>query len=241
MKKIYNNNEVELWKSETIENTYRIQLNHESNSLLKSILKTNIILGATISNEFKTLHFKAVNVKPFFYFKSIVNKNINLSTNDDNIFIKLMYFLTKQIDFLITIEKKCFYKLHPNNIFIIDDYKFIYLSNEYLIDINENNRMQIQYPFEKHEWFDSPEILELDTLPTEIHYKTVYYSLASIAIYLLLDNDNDNDNENENNKKKEEKKKKINKLFELIEGTKLFGFLKRCLRIVPEKRSILFI
>ena len=135
-------------------------------------------------------------------------------------YLKLIYFLTTQLEFLISVEKKCFYKLVPSNIFIIDNSTFIYLSNEYLLDIHENNKMTICCPFSKEEQLDSPELLELITIPAEIHYKTVYYSLASLVIY-FLNNDN--------------------KEIKILEGTKLFGLLKRCLHIVPEKRSILFI
>ena len=224
--KIHSTDELEIWKHQTKENSFVIQFKHESKSVLKSILKTNIITGSSISNEYKTLTFKAHSIQPIC--------SSSFSMNYD-MCMKLIYFLTTQIEFLITVEKKCFYKLIPSNIFLIDNTKFLYLSNEYLLDIHENNKMTICCPFSKEEQFDSPELLELITIPAEIHYKTIYYSLASLVIYFL---NNENNETNETNKIEG-----ISILgnVKILEGTKLFGLLKRCLHIVPEKRSILFV
>lgn len=199
--KIYSNHEFELWKG----TNNKIQFNNESKSLLKSV--SRIILGSTVSNEYKSITFRAENIMPFF--------QSELKTDA----FGLIFFLSKQLEYLIKVEKKCFYKINPDNIFIIDS-KVVYLSNEYLTDINEN-KVVIKYPFTKNE-FDSPEILGLNTLPAEIHYKAVYYSLASIIKYFFREN------------------LKYESL-ELLEGTKLLGFLKRCLHVVPEKRALLFI
>lgn len=199
--KIYATDEFELWK----ETNYRIQFNNKSKSLLKSISK--IIVGSIVSDEYKSMTFKAESIMPFF------------ESRDEMDAFGFVFFLSKQLEYLIK-EGKCFYKLNPDNIFIIDS-KIVYLSNEYLTDINDN-KVVIKYPFPKNELFDSPEILGLNTLPAEIHYKAVYYCLASIVSYFFR-----------------EKLKYEN--LELLEGTKLGGFLKRCLHAVPEKRAILFI
>jgi len=62
-----------------------------------------------------------------------------------------------------------------------------------------------------------------------LNYKTIYYSLAVLAVYFLFDkNINNNDLSNEENLKP-------------IEGTKLFGLLIRCLYEDPEKRTIIYI
>jgi hypothetical protein len=208
--KIYTNNEYELFKDVFIENTYKIEFKKESKSLLKSILKTNILVGSSVSNEYKTLHLKATSIIP------LLSKHNEYSYETC---LKFMYCLSKQLEFLIETERKCFYKLIPSNIFLIDDSKFIYLSNEYLSDI-EDNMLFISTPFQKEDLLDSPELLELHTIPAKIHYKTIYYTLANLVIFFLERKDTDKN---------------------VLEGTKLLAMLKRCFHMVPEKRSILFV
>lgn len=230
MKKVNvcDNDELEIWKHESKKNSFNIQFKHgdksNNNSLLKSIFKTNILSG-TINDKIFT--FKAHSIRQFYPFHS---NNSSFSMNYETC-AKLIYFLTTQLEFLIINEKKCFYKLIPSNIFIIDNSKFVYLSSEYLLDIHEN-KMTICCPFQKDVKLDSSELLEIITIPAEIHYKTVYYSLASLILYFL--NINNEDLVSDTNTK-------ILEDIKILEGTKLFYLLKRCLHSVPEKRSVLFI
>jgi len=208
---IYKTKEYEIQQER---NTFKIQLKQESPSLLKSILNTTGLLGASVSDNYKTLTFKAHSIKP-----------IQVSI-DYNISLKIIYYLTKQLEFLIVTERKSFYKYNLSNLFIVDS-KIMYLSNEYLLDIKKE-KIRISIPFPK-EQYDSPELLELNTIPAEIHYKTIYYTLANIVTHLLT--------EHLQNKEQDPNKDPL----KILEGTKLFGLLKRCKHSTPEKRSIIYI
>ena len=73
----------------------------------------------------------------------------------------------------------------------------------------------------------SPEISNITTLPSKIHYQSSYYSLAALVIYCFL------------NKTELEKLdvKKEDTLLKPIFYTKIYWFLKRCLH----KRILLLI
>ena len=136
--------------------------------------------------------------------------------------LKIIFFLSKQISYLLKFESKCFYGLDPNNILVIDDTKFIYLSHDYLKDVKYNN-IHIYNPISKKNCYLSPELMQTTSLPIFLHYKTIFYSLG----LLILDNLED--------KTPEEN------LPNTIKDTKLFFFLQRCLHLTPEKRFLLYV
>ena len=48
----------------------------------------------------------------------------------------------------------------------------------------------ISYPFSKEDFYVSPELLNLNELPSYVDYKTGYFSLGCLILYALL-SDND--------------------------------------------------
>ena len=142
--------------------------------------------------------------------------------------LKLILSLTKQFQYLITKEYKCFYEYIIENIIVIDDENFIYLSNEDLLKMTEPNKIQFVKPF-ICEGFISPEILKIVSIPSELNYKTIYYSLGALVVYFLFEKNINDINSN------------INEILKPIEGTKLFGLLNRCLSEKANERSIIYI
>jgi hypothetical protein len=65
-------------------------------------------------------------------------------------------------------------------------------------------------------------------LPTEISYKTIYYSLGSLAVFFL-------------SRKTFSKEEEVKELLKPIAYTKLYWLLLRTLEAQPERRSILYI
>ena len=139
--------------------------------------------------------------------------------------------MVKQFQYLITIEYECFYEYIIENIIVIDDDKFIYLSNEDLLKLSESNKINFIKPFNR-EGFISPELLKINAIPSELNYKTIYYSLGALVVYFLF-------NKNINNK--DGLKYDLNEILKPIEGTKLFGLLNRCLCEEANSRSIIYI
>ena len=96
--------------------------------------------------------------------------------------------------------------------------------------MTEPNKIQFVKPFNR-EGFISPELLKITSIPSELNYKTIYYSLGALVVYFLFEkNINENDFKNE-----------LNEILKPIEGTKLFGLLNRCLCEEANERSIIYL
>ena len=200
-----------------ISKTYLLQLKKPNQSLLLSLVKSGILLGATITDNYQSISFRANSVRRITNELNEPNEpNEPNGLNKYELCINYLYYLSKQFEYLIKKEKKCFYTLKKENIIIIDDFKSIYISIGDLLDIEEDY-LTIYTPFEKTN-YNSPELNAVTCIPAKINYKTIYYSLALFILFFT--------NEKENNK---------------LQGTKLFYTLERCLEMNPEKRSILFI
>ncbi|NBU98062.1 MAG: hypothetical protein EBS19_07605, partial [Spirochaetia bacterium] len=78
-----------------------------------------------------------------------------------------------------------FYGFDIEDIIIINDETFGIITTDYISPLEkEDNTICFWCPFTKP-YFSCPEIIQLTKLPSRISYKSCYYSLASIAIYLL--------------------------------------------------------
>jgi serine/threonine protein kinase len=116
---------------------------------------------------------------------------------------------------------------------VINDHIFAFLGGEFISRVN-NNMALISYPFTPHDFFLSPELLKIKTLPSNVHYKTAFFSLGCLALHLLLP-----DNEFYLKQEQIDLEKLLNS--SPIKHTKLYWLLSRCLVLDPENRSILFI
>ena len=142
--------------------------------------------------------------------------------------LRIVYCLSKQIEYLVSNESKCFYKLDYHHLIVMDDC-FFYLSPNALIPVEEE-KMHI-YSYSLKDGFFSPE-LTLDSkanIPISVHYKTIYYSLGLLWVSVLKD---DND-KNLNNY--------LNYPLEKINGTKLYFFIVRCLQKDIHDRYLIFL
>ena len=214
--------EFSIYKNEKDNTEFTIEFTTSSESLINSMIKTKQIIGSSISDDYKSFTFRASSIKSL---KKYLSKRENITYDNT---LKLIWSLTKQLHYLITIEHECFYEYIIENVIVIDDDKFIYISNEDLIKLSKSNKIQFTKPFNR-KGFISPEVFKINKIPSELNYKTIYYSLAVLAVYFLFDkNINNNDLSNEENLKP-------------IEGTKLFGLLIRCLYEDPERRTIIYI
>ena len=245
MKNIIINNEVNIVQDPINENIYTMYFASHSEAIIKSLVKTHIILGATASLNYKMLKFKASSVETLSsYLKKSYNKlSVTLAAH-------LIKTLVLQLNYLIVCEAKTLIGYSPENIIVIDDAKFIYLYNYHLLDISPNSEtVTITYPFTTSEFITSPELYKLTEIPAQIHYKSSYYSLGCLIIYVLSGDDNlllkailDNgvDNTSQNDLSRE---KLINNYVDTmhIKGTKLYWLIKRTLVEDAKSRSILLI
>lgn len=197
-----------------------ISKKHNNNNkiqLFNSIANSEIINSSTILNDeynHSKLIIKASSIQTFKNFKEKQTKISGSNKLSQKVILSLIYSLSKQIFFLLNNESTCFYKIDIDNILVIDNSKFIYLSCEDLKDVKEKN-IYIYAPISKNNGFLSPELLDTSSIPIIISYKTIFYSLG----LLILDN--------------------ITKEMQI--ETKLYYFLERCLRRQPNERYLLYI
>ena len=196
--------------------TFINELNESTKPLIKSITKSGIILGATIYDNYKSISFKAHSIKTLNQYKSDLTHTKSVPNFSYLNTLKLVYYLTKQLSYLIEEESECFYQFTPENIIVIDNSKFIYLSLNHLKKIDKKTELiQFIAPFDR-DGFVSPELLKIKSIPTTINYRTIYYSLGLLVLDCLFDyKENDTSN--------------LEEIMGPIKETKLFYLVKRCL------------
>jgi hypothetical protein len=204
---------------------YSIKVQGENDSIEK-IYES---LKLTIKNSFcddGALFFSAENVKDL---KSYLLENKFKMTQ--NKCITMIDDLTKQIIYL---RKKNygFYGFDIEDILVVDDNKFIICSCQYLLPLLEDDL--IFYSPIKKPYFSNPEIITINELPSKINYKCSYYSLAILIIFCFL-----NKYLLKGNEIKSEEE--IEKELICLKDTKIYWFLKRCLKTEIKKREMLLI
>jgi len=203
------------------QNKYCILLEKSNESFIKSIIKTKIILGPTITNNYTVISFYANNIQTWKEY----SKERQLSYNT---FMRLIYYLSIQLKYLIETCNKTFIGYSPEHVIVINNERFIYLHVNQLHNIH-NELIDITYPFSSNDFYMSPEHQSIKEIPATIHYKTCYFSLACFIIYSYSNDLNDINN--------------INHILELlpIKDTKMYYLLKRCISDDINNRCILYI
>ena len=223
-------------------NRYSIQFAINSELLIRSISNTKIILGMTTSENYDMVSFNATSVESFKQYRD------GLKEMRYNSILKMVSDLSLQLNYLLKTYKQTFLGYNPDNLIVVDGNKYIYISNEYLLNINdpdeerEGEEVTITCPFSQDDFLLSPELCNVKELPANVHYKTIYFSLGSLIIYGLTGNMDFLNDENGN----EDDKPIYQKLNDTLEclpirGSKLYWLLKRCLDEEPKRRSIIFI
>jgi hypothetical protein len=204
-------------------------------ALIKSIAKTRIILGATTTEKYTTLTFKALNVLSFSDFQKEMKRETGASRIAYDLGLKMTHNLVTQLNYLITHFSQTFLGYSLENLIVIDKHKFVYLSDEYLLDINDDENIFIKSPFSSNDFFWAPELLKVKEIPAFIHYKVSYFSLGCLLLDPLLDPLSEKVEQND------QLFEKMEQIKDSIKNTKLYWLLERCLIKEPKNRSILFI
>ena len=241
MNVIIKNENFYIAQDKTDNNSFTIFFDSYNEALIKSITKTRIILGATTTEKYRSLTFKASSVLSFFDFQKELkreNKSLKLTYN---LALKMTHNLVTQLNYLITHFSKTFLGFSLKNLIVIDKSKFVYLCDEFLLDIIKNGenveKMLISFPFTCDDFFLAPELLSVKEIPSFVNYKVSYFSLGYLIMYCLLGDDDFIYSED-----LKEKDTICHKMTTLsIKNTKLYWLLERCLVEEPRNRSILFI
>ena len=236
MPEIYSNDNLKIVEDKT-NSRFMIELPYPNAILINSLIKTRIIQGGTATDDYKTLKFKASSIKTLKQFQEEKNKTQGTSRLTISEITSLIANLSTQLKYLITKENRTILGYAPENIIVINDAKFAFLGSDLFTEI-EDNKVLISYPFSTTDFFVSPELLRVQELPSYIHYKTSYFSLACLVIYVLLYND-DFYTEYLTNKTPTTILDYLN--VHHIKDTKIYYLLSRCLFEEAETRSILFV
>jgi len=238
VKTIIENDEFKIIQDTKKPNLYTINFFQKSKTLIQSLSKTKIILGSIPSDDYTSLYVNASSVQTFEQYKTQLKNTNNTTKFSYNTLLHMIQNLSRQLNYLINFEYKTFYAYNTENIIVINETVFVYLSNE-IVNINPlTETIEIMYPYPKilKTFYISPELYKLHTVPSNVHYKTIYYSLSSLVIDQIQDvNESINKSINESI---------INdkiKILESIQNTKLYFLLIRCLDEDIKNRSILFI
>ena len=220
--------------------SFTIFFDSYNEALIKSIAKTKIILGATTTEKYKTLSFKAISVQTFSDFQcELERKNKSLKI-PYNLVLKMTHNLVTQLKYLISHFSQTFLGYSPENLIVIDKHKFVYLCDEFLLDIkngNDYNNVTISYPFTRDDFFMAPELYCIKEIPSFLNYKVSYFSLGCLILFGLLGDDDFIKEDCVEDL--QQIKKHLDSL--IIKNTKLYWLLERCLVEEPKNRSILFI
>ena len=237
--KIYENESLKIIQDKNNKTMYKIIFNHKDGNpyLIRSLIKSRLIQGGTVTDDYTMLQFKAQNVMSFQKFIEKQNMQRVLSIN---LAAKMVADLTRQLEYLISKENHIIIGYSPENIIIIDEDKFAFLGSDLIVEIDTEGKefVTISATFNVTDFFASPEILKINVLPYSVHYKTSYFSLGCLLLYALTGND-DFYKEYVIDGNCTKIKEYLNKL--PFKNTKLYWLLSRCLVEEPQERHILFI
>ena len=144
--------------------------------LYSSFIKTNILTNAFYDDE---LYFNCEKVETM---KEYLNAKGILTEKEC---VKILKTISKQIKYL-ELTNYAFYGYDLDDLIVINESIFLVASAKYLLPIIESNIVfdsPISLPY-----FASPEMFKLTKLPSEINYKTSYYSLGALIVFCLLNN-----------------------------------------------------
>lgn len=193
-----------------------LKLNNQNDILIKSFSYSlpDAITNSNMSNiTFEADNIMLIKDHPKFTYISI---------------LKLIKSLSKQL-VVLTNYNYSFSQYDLENIIVVDNNEYLYISKEHFVPINTTtNNITISLPFKKTN-LSSPELRQLETLPSETTVKTIYYSLASLILYLLFNVADVSSNH-------------INVMDILIpiKETKLYWFILRGIEQNPKERYLLF-
>ena len=235
---LFSNEDVDIISNDMIRPQFSIKFHIRGEELINSIIKTRIIKGISITDNYHRLNLNVSSIQSFSQFQTEQLKLNGTKKIRTHLVCKMMLDLSSQLKYLLETYKKTFLGYNANNLIVIDGNKFVYLSNEYLKEVDKNNMVQISYPFNHNDFFLSPEFFMIKEIPYYINYKTAYFSLACLVIYVLLSED-DFYNDYIMIKTPENILGYLNS--HPIKDTRVFWVLSRCLLESPEERNIIYI
>jgi hypothetical protein len=140
--------------------------------------------------------------------------------------LKMLYDLEEQNQCLMR-ESLCIFCMRFEDILVVDGEKFVFVNSDYVKKLGSGGKVQFFSPFRRIGFF-SPEIGEIDVLPSSVGWKTFYYSLGLLIARCISG-------------KHVEDKTLFADSLKHIEKTKLYWTILRLVAMDPEKRRFLYV
>jgi hypothetical protein len=218
---------------------YTISFRYASYSLVNSLVKSRLISGSSTDEYYRTITFKAESVKTLVDYLHDTHRITGRKSLSISVATKMLNSLVMQLSYLLEKEFSTIIGYTPEHIIVINDEKFAFLGSELVANIDVDTELaMISCPFSASDYYFSPEMFTIKELPAYVHYKTSYFSLACLIIYVIL-GDDEFYKEYLRNKNREKIIEYLDK--HPIKETKLYWLLSRCLVEDANNRSILFI
>lgn len=206
--------------------------------------KKNILLIESIKENLENICFSFQIKENNFFFEIYCEtcENIqNISFKNNSVLLqKIILSLSKQIKYLEN-QYLIFFQWNEENIFCINEEIFIFVDEE-LLEI-KNNKLKLNDIFDKKKNC-SPELFDINFLPSEIHYKSIYFSIAFFVLKNLTNIKIDLFYQLKKEKKLDNKiilLMKIDEELKKIKYSKLYFFIKKNINLNETKRMLLFI
>jgi hypothetical protein len=217
--------------------SFFLSTNDETHMTTLTLPTSNKILLQSLSPFVKGLTIHGLHTKAKFHASSVMR--FTEFKKDNQITMKtieqLIKNLTNQLHYLSKEYNHTFYRFNPKDIIVIDFSQFLYISLDDLMPITINNTTNnpineiiFTVPFCK-DYYISPELKEITSLPSTINAKTIYYSLGLFIIDLLYSFFSIKE------------RKSPNTIPPQIKYTKLYWFLHKATMQNPKDRHLLFI
>ena len=199
--------------------------NSKTEILIKSLFQSKLLgSGTTTTHDFKKINFNAIEVIRLSDLLNKYQKERSIAKLNYDETENLLLSLQKQLEYL---EKSghTFFNFTLENIIVITKNKdkvFVFMDTDYLLNV-EKKEITFTIPLRLNERFLDPEIKKITTLPSKVHYKSIYHSLGCLALYCLFPGSDEEDHERK---------------LQQIKFTKVYWEVLRCLDKQHDKRSV---
>ena len=215
---------------------YKLTFRTPQHALVQSLLKTRIISGASTDETYKTVYFKADKVQSLRAYQDASGVRHAMRVADVSNMVRC---LATQLAYLIDHTNHTILGYSPDNIVVVNEDRFIFVGSDLVVEIDEDTQeAMVCCPFSPTDFLLSPEMREVTELPSLVHYKSSYFSLGLLMMYVLRGGAFYKDYI--------EHRRTGDELLATLRNhpirmTKLFWLLSRCLVKDPRERSIILL
>ena len=124
---IFSNEDIDIISNDMIRPQFSIKFNTRGEELINSIIKTRIIKGISITDNYHRLNLNVSTIQTFSQFQ-LEQFNLNGTKKiRTHLVCKMLLDLTTQLKYLLETYKKTFLGYNPNNLIIIDGLSLIHI------------------------------------------------------------------------------------------------------------------